>query len=281
MRSDVEALAGGIGPRTVSISVERIRRAEIWIIDRLRDAGVESSRDEVDINGPKLANIVVVLPGRDHPDEIVIIGAHYDTVVESPGANDNASGVALLLAAVRQLRLHPLSRTVRVVFFVNEESPFSGGIQMGSRVYADRCAERGDNIVAMIAIDSIGYYTDEPDSQTSPRLIKRVLPTTGNFVAFFTNDDNETFLDRVVAIFQEHAHFPTVGLASGSKQLNVSDHAPFLWRGYPALLMTDTSSGRDPNYHRPTDTPDKLDYDAMARVADGFIETVRKLAATK
>ena len=165
IQRDVEGLSVGIGPRYAGQSLAKILAAEAWIVDRLKASGIESRRDEVDINGPKVANIEASFPGSDRPDEIIVIGAHYDTVMGSPGANDNASGVALLLATARQLRDTPTGRTVRIVFFVNEEYPFSFGLQMGSRVYAERSRARGDNIVAMICIDSIGYYSSEPGSQ--------------------------------------------------------------------------------------------------------------------
>ncbi|MCP4005505.1 MAG: M20/M25/M40 family metallo-hydrolase, partial [bacterium] len=149
---DVEELSVGIGPRHAGFSIEALLAAERWIAERLRDAGVDPQRDEIDVAGTSVANLVATIPGTTHPNEVVLIGAHYDTVADSPGANDNASGVALLLAATRRLVSAPMDRTVRIVFFVNEEEPFSGGVQMGSRVHADRSRARGDEIVLMIGV---------------------------------------------------------------------------------------------------------------------------------
>jgi hypothetical protein len=278
MQRDVDQLSTDVGPRNAGVSLQKIREAERWILDQLEESGIEAQREEVDLNGPKVANVVVTFPGVERPDEIILIGAHYDTVRGSPGANDNASGVALLLATAERLKDTRLGRTVRIVFFVNEEDPFSGGIQMGSRVHADRSRARGDSIIAMLAVDSVGYYTSEAGSQNYPAFIFG-LPSVGNFVAFVSNRDNQQLVDRVVEVFQSVSRFPSIGVATDMKAAARSDHAPFWWRDYPALLVTDTSEERDPNYHRPTDTADNLNYDEMARMAGGFIRTLQALAS--
>ncbi len=278
LKQDVEELSTDIGPRNAGESLAAVLAAERWIVDRLVASGLQPRRDEIDVNGSTVANVEIIFPGAVHPEEIIVIGAHYDTVFGSPGANDNASGVALLLATARRLRAAPTGRTVRIVFFVNEEFPFSFGMQMGSKVYAERARARGDDIVTMIAVDSIGYYTSAPGSQASVPFHFGLFPSTGNFVAFISNGENRRLLDRVVAIFQEQSRFPSVGAATDWKAASRSDHAPFWWQGYPALLMSDTSEGRDPNYHQPTDTADNLNYDDLARVADGFIRTIQVLA---
>ncbi len=184
----------------------------------------------------------------------------------------------MLLATARRLADTPTGRTVRLVFFVNEEYPFSGGIQMGSRLYAERCRAHGDNIVAMIAVDSVGYYTSAPGSQNYPAFIGVLFPSKGNFIAFGSNRDNQQLLDHVFAIFQEQCRFPAIGVSTDLQAASRSDHASFWWQGYPAIFMSDTSEYRDPNYHRPTDTADQLNYDELARLTEGFIKTVRVLA---
>ena len=280
MRVDVAKLSVDIGPRNAGESLSSVLAAEQWIVDRLRSHGLEPRRDEVDLGGVSVANIAVSFPGAKRPDEIIVIGAHYDTVFRSPGANDNASGVALLLATAKRLRDVPIGRTVRIVFFVNEEYPFSSGIQMGSKVYAQRCRARNDDIVAMICVDSVGYYASAPGSQKYPAFIFG-LPSKGNFIAFASNRENQQLLDRVVELFQIQSRFPSIGVASDSKDAGRSDHAPFWWQGYPAILMSDTSMYRDPHYHSPTDTAENLNYDEMARLAKGFIKTVQVMAAAE
>ncbi|MDH3626455.1 MAG: M20/M25/M40 family metallo-hydrolase [Acidobacteriota bacterium] len=275
---DVDALAAGIGPRHAGQSIAAVLEAERWIVERLRDAGLEPERDEIDVAGTIVANVVAILPGTTRPDEVVLVGAHYDTVIGSPGADDNASGVALLLAMAARLVETPMERTVRIVFFVNEEDPFTGGMQMGSRVHADRSRERGDDIVLMLNVDSVGYYKHDKGSQKYPRILRALFPSRGNFVVFATDKAHRRVLDRVVALYQEQCRFPTIGVATDSGQINRGDHASFLWRGYPALAISDTSEFRNPNYHRSTDEPATLDLDAMARMGEGFVGTVRALA---
>lgn len=281
LKRDVHHLAGKIGPRNAARNLRAVLAAEGWIIDRLSAVGVPSRRDEVDLNGAKVANIEATFPGTKLPEAIVVVGGHYDTVFGSTGANDNASGVALLLAVATHLKKNPPERTVRVVFFVNEESPFSFGIQMGSRVYAERCKARRDHIVAMVSVDSVGCYSNKRGSQKYPALVGWSMPSKGNFVAFSSDLKNRPLLDLVVASFQEQCHFPSLGAAMDSPMAARSDHAPFWWQGYPAILMSDTSEFRDPRYHRRTDTPQHLNYDDMARMADGFVKTVQVLGSAE
>ncbi len=280
MRHDVEALSVGIGPRHGGRSLGKLIEAEKWIIESLKTDGIESRRDVVHLGDVEVANVEASFGGTTLPDQIIVLGAHYDTVPRSPGANDNASGVALLLATARRLRDAPLDRTVRIVFFVNEENPFSGGIQMGSKVYAERSREKGENIVTMIAVDSIGFFSSEPGSQDQPLLASLFtkLPSTANFVLWLSNRDNQQLLDQVVQQFQAHSQFPSFGIATDMKDAARSDHASFWWQGYPALLLSDTSEGRDPHYHKPTDTLANLNFEEMARFADGFIPLLLSLA---
>ena len=276
MQHHVEELSETIGPRP-GTSLKKILEAERWLEKQLQAMGIESKRDEVDLGTISVANIEVSFSGLKSPDEIIVIGAHYDTVPGSPGANDNASGVALLLATAKRLKNVTLDRTVRLVFFVNEENPFSGGIQMGSRVYADRCRSRNDNIVAMLCVDSIGYYSSDSGSQKVPPFIGGI-PSRGNFVAFGSNRENRHLVDCLLTIFQEQCRFPSIGVASDMKDMSRSDHAPFWWADYPALFLTDTSQARDPHYHQPTDIAENLNYIEMARFAEGFIKMVIEIA---
>ena len=147
---------------------------------------------------------------------------------------------------------------------------------MGSRVYAERCKAHLDQIVAMIAVDSVGCYSNERGSQTYPPPFGWFMPSKGNFVAFGSDLKNRPLLDIVVASFQKQCRFPSLGVATDSRMAARGDHAPFWWQGYPAISMSDTSEFRDPNnYHRPTDTPQHLNYDEMARLTEGFIKTIQ------
>ncbi len=274
---DVHVLATEIGPRNAAYTPRQLYEAEGWIAGELSEAGLEVHRVEVRMGEARVANLEVTFPGNRLSEQILVFGAHYDTHVGSPGANDNASGVALLLAAARRLRDAEFDRTVRIVFFVNEEYPFTTGIQMGSKVYAKHCLAQGDDLVGVVAVDSVGTYSNEPGSQKYP-LLALNLPRTGNFVAFGSNKENVPLLDAVVSAFQAQSEFPSIGIASDSKHASRGDHAAFWWNGYPAIAMTDTSEFRDPHYHAPSDRAENLNYEEMARLAEGFLATIRALA---
>jgi Zn-dependent M28 family amino/carboxypeptidase len=213
------------------------------------------------------------------PDEIVIIGAHYDSVQGSPGANDNASGVAAILNLARRFRSPPSDRTLRFLAFVNEEKPFAHTTQMGSWVYARRCRERDEKVVAMISLETIGYYKDEPGSQKYPPTVGLLYPSTGNFVAFVGNTRYGWLVRQVVAAFRRSEPFPSEGGALPETILNVgfSDHWSFWQEDYPAMMVTDTANFRYPYYHSPQDTVDKVDFEKTARVVRGLGRVVGTL----
>lgn len=275
LQTDVYEFSDNVGPRC---SLRSLHEAQNWIEKKLELPGVTVQLVEVDMNGPKVANVEATIRGTKRPGEIVLLGAHYDTVPRSPGANDNASGVAALLTLARRLPQINPERTVKLVFFVNEENPYSFGIQMGSRVYAEECRRRGYNIVAMVCIDSLGYYSDAAGSQKYPALVGWQLPSRANFVAFASDVKNQRLMDTVVALYRSSVNFPSLGVALDSKSVARSDHASFWAVDYPAIMMSDTSDYRDPHYHSPTDKPDNLNYDCFARVVDGLQKTVQRMS---
>ena len=207
-------------------------------------------------------------------------GAHFDAVVNSPGADDNASGVAGTLALARMFRAQPQARTLRFVMFVNEEPPAFWPPLVGSWVYAKQCRANNDNIVAMISLESIGYYSDQPGSQKYPRPLNWLYPDTGDFIAFVSNWSSRGLNKRAIRVFREHTKFPSEGGSPPGWLPGVgwSDHWSFWQEGYPAIMITNTAAFRNPNYHTPMDTADPLDYERMARVMEGVEAVVRDLA---
>ena len=277
---NVEMLAGTIGERNV-FRPDALDEAVVWIESELRTAGLEPRRQSYQVRGVECHNIEVEIPGRERPGEIVIIGAHYDSVMGSPGANDNGSGVAALLALVRRMaRADPPARTLRFVFFVNEEPPFFTTPEMGSLVYARRSGGRSEDIRAMVSLETIGYFDGEPGSQRYPlALLRWFYPDQGNFIGFVGNLRSRSLLRSAIRAFRNEARIPSEGAALPGLVPGVgwSDHWSFWQEGYPAIMITDTAPFRYPYYHTEADTPDKLDYERLALVVRGLEKVVDAL----
>nr|MCH9687406.1 M28 family peptidase [Deltaproteobacteria bacterium] len=188
------------------------------------------------------------------------------------GANDNGSGVAAMLELSRAFAGTPRGRTLRFVAFVNEEPPYFQEDSMGSVVYAKRSAARGEDIVGMLSLETIGYYTNEPDSQDYPKIVAALYPDRGNFVTFVSNTRSRRFVKEVVRSFESHTTFPSESIAAidAIPGIGWSDHWSFYEEGYPSVMITDTAPNRYPHYHTRHDTPDKLTYPDMARVVDAL-----------
>jgi Zn-dependent M28 family amino/carboxypeptidase len=279
LRLHVRHLAEEIGERNVSQRPRELARAADYIEGELAGAGYEVHRQAYEIAGVTCSNLEVEIPGAANAGDIVIIGAHYDTVPGSPGANDNGTGVAALLALARKSSGFPADRTLRFVAFVNEEAPYAHTERMGSWVYAGRCRERGEKVTAMLSLETIGYYSDAPGSQRYPPLVGLLYPSRGDFIGFVGSTRYAALLRQVVAAFRRSEPFPSQGgaLPEAVAAIGRSDHWPFWQEGYPALMVTDTAPFRYPYYHTPDDTVDKIDFQKTARVVRGLGNVVAAL----
>jgi hypothetical protein len=230
-------------------------------------------------------NVIAEKKGGKVPDEIIVIGAHYDTCAgtETPGADDNTSGTAGLLELARLLAKENLDKTIRFVAFVNEEPPFFHTPSMGSRFYAKSCKGKNENIVAMLCLEMIGYYSNEPNSQSYPPpigpILSMIYPDKGNFIAFIGNLNSRDLLLESIKSFRENSDFPSEGVSLPEWITGVdwSDHSSFWVEGYPAIMISDTSLFRNPHYHKPSDTPETLDYQSMTKVIHGVKNIVLDL----
>jgi Zn-dependent M28 family amino/carboxypeptidase len=279
LRRDVEELSTRIGERNDVLN-DHLEAAAAYIEKSFLLAGLRPERQTFIAEAVSCSNIEAEIRGTAKPDEIIVIGAHYDSVDESPGADDNASGTAALLAlARRHSAIKPL-RTIRFVAFVNEEPPHFQTGDMGSVVYARRCAERKEKIVGMLSIESVGFYRDEEGSQTYPPLLSVFFPTRGNFVAFAGNLGSLGLLRRSIRTFREVAEIPSEGAALPEvvREIGWSDQWSFWRYGYRGIMVTDTAPFRNPHYHTAHDVPETLDYARFARVVDGLVAVVRGLA---
>ena len=280
LRRHVAALACDIGERNVR-RPDALHAAEAYIAGEFAALGYEVARQTYVADGVDSSNLEVVVRGGAREGEIVLVGAHYDTVRGCPGADDNASGVAGLIEIARALRDVRPARTVKFVAFVNEEPPFFFRGEMGSKVYARAARARGDDICLMLSLEMLGCYSDEPGGQAYPPLLRFFYPDRGNFIAFVSNLRSRRTLQRWVREFRSNSDFPAESLASPAFVPGVawSDQLSFWRAGYPAAMVTDTAFYRYRHYHAPTDTPEQLQYPQMARVVAGLARAVAAFAA--
>ena len=281
LKRDVAELAGRIGDRNTD-RPEALREAAAYLESQLAPAAAVS-RQTFTAGGVSCDNLEIELRGGSEPGEIVIVGAHYDSVPGCAGANDNASGVAGLLALARSLAKTSPARTLRFVAFTNEEPPHFQTPEMGSRVYAARCRQRGERVAGMLSLETIGCYSDEKGSQHYPPPFGLFYPSEGNFIAFVGNLSSRDLVRRCIRVFREKAAFPSEGgaLPSITPGVGWSDHESFWREGYAALMVTDTAPFRYPHYHTAGDTPDKVDTDRAARVVGGLEHVLRDLAGIR
>ena len=278
LKGHVSYLAGKIGERNV-IAYEALQGTAQYIEDFLTAQGYTVKSQEYVTQMRKVRNLIAEIPGGTRASEIVVIGAHYDTVYDCPGADDNSSGVAGLLELARRLKgAHP-SRTLRFVAFVNEEPPWFRTENMGSWVYARPARKLQENVVAAVALETIGMYSDAEGSQQYPAGMGMFYPSKGNFIGFVGNLSSRTLVRDVVKSFRAGSSFPSEGTAAPQDTPGIgwSDHWSFWQEDYPAIMVTDTAPFRNKNYHRPTDTPETLDYQRMARVVHGLEKVVLDL----
>jgi len=279
----VNKLALGIGERNIGDHFDSLEAAANYIEQSLQSYGYMVTSQPYAVRGKTVRNLGVEVAGTNRPDEVLIVGAHYDSVLGTPGANDNASGVAAVLELARLLQHDKPERTVRFVFFVNEEPPYFQTAAMGSLVYAKQLRQQKTNVIGMISIETIGSYSDAAHSQHYPPPLGVLYPTTANFIGFVGDSSSRYLLRHAVKLFRESVKFPSEGVAAPSEGVGIgwSDHWSFWQERYPAIMVTDTAPFRYRYYHHPLDTPDKMDFDRMARVVYGLQGVVRGLAAAE
>jgi Zn-dependent M28 family amino/carboxypeptidase len=277
----VVTLSEKIGARSVRASAG-LAAARQYIEETFTSLGYEVDAQEFTVDGVVCANVEVELAGGAQAEEIVVIGAHYDGYSFQPAANDNATGVASTLELARLFAGKQPARTLRFVAFVNEEPPYFQTEDMGSRRYAKRCRQRGEDVVAMLSLETMGYYSDEDGSQHYPAPFGWFYPSTGNFIGFVGNLGSRKLVRRVVRTFRRVGRFPSEGAALPSFITGVgwSDQWSFWQEGYAAAMVTDTAPFRYPHYHSDSDTPDKIDFERLARVVAALEQVVADLART-
>ena len=279
LRAHVEMLAATIGERNLW-SYGALEQAAQYISTRLTAAGYTSRRQTFELAKLPLSNIEAVLEGSTRGAEIVVVGAHYDTVVGCPGANDNATGVAAVLELAQRFSGRRQPRAIRFVAFVNEEPPFFQTEHMGSAVYANALRSGDERVAGMLSLETMGYYSEERGSQRYPAPMAAVYPDVGNFIGLVANVASARLLWRARRAFKRRTPFPLQSAAVPDVLPGVgwSDHWAFWQAGYPAMMVTDTAPYRYPWYHTADDTPEKVDYDKLAQVVDGLEAVIEAIA---
>lgn len=281
LKNTVSILAKDIGSRGY-LQIESLENTVDYITSQLRTYGYDVSIQSYKVGDNIYKNISAEIKAPKRQDErILLIGAHYDTVTGTPGADDNASGIAGLLELARLLRNHSFDKTLRFVAFALEEPPFFRSRFMGSYVYAKSLNEKNATIDGMICLEMIGYFSDRVGSQYFPfPFLRWFYPDKGNFITLVSNSKSKNFLNKMKSAFKKGTDLPVESISTFSiiPGIDFSDHWSFYEFGYPALMVTDTGFYRNPNYHEISDTPETLDYERMVKVVLGLRSAIEELA---
>ena len=280
LKKCIKTIASEIGERNV-FEYDKLCEAARFIEESFTQKNHEVNLQPYNVYGKTCVNIELELRGKIKEEEIVIIGAHYDTVAGSPGANDNGSGVATMLELANFFSKKDVDRTLRFVAFVNEEPPFFQSGKMGSRVYARNCSKHKEKICAMLSLETLGYYSEKEHSQSYPVPLSLFYPSTGNFVGFVGNLASGQLVRRIIKTFRNSISFPSEGavLPSWMTGIGWSDQWSFWQSGYQAVMVTDTALFRYPYYHTPEDTPEHIDYDRLTLVVQGLQKVIEDLVS--
>ena len=272
-----------------------LQRAEELVLGMLRDMGYEPQTQEVPRperiarttpeEAPTPRNIWIDLPGKgDRASELIVMMAHLDAVVGSPGADDNGTGVVALLEMARLLKDRPRERTVRLIFTTLEEVGLHGARRHAMESIEPRVEAGEITVVGGVSVEMLGYYSDEPGSQQSP------LPPgiggddldRGDFLALLGVRRHQRFTqDLTRAMLQSEPEAKVVTLdmfVVPPPDILRSDHAEFLIRDWPGAMLTDTANFRNPHYHMPTDTPETIDAERFARAISQIVGAVDLMA---
>jgi hypothetical protein len=288
LREDVLALALDIGERNLrdDLRARRLELARDYLVQRLESVGATVRFDGYEAAGHRVENLEAELPGTSPKAGVLVVGAHYDSALHSPGANDNATGLAALLALAGAFHGGALPRPARMVRFVafcTEEQPFTRTPEMGSFVYAKRCRARRDDVRAMLSLETLGSYAWGHRWPEGPFPLNVFSPFRADFFAVVGNLASRALVRRCVEAFPSQPDVKCRGVALPELLPGVrsSDHWAFWQHGYPAVMLTDTAPLRYRHYHRSSDEFERVDFSTLATVTTGLISMVRALASAR
>jgi Zn-dependent M28 family amino/carboxypeptidase len=280
IKRHIKVLAVDIGERNY-IQYQNLERTADYIKGEFKSLGFKPEEQIYHIEDRPYRNIIATQSGLTKKDKIIIVCAHYDTVWGSPGADDNASGVAGLLELARLLQKNNFEKTIKFIATTNEEPPFFMSMDMGSYKYAQEARRKNEDIEVVLCLESIGFYSDKKGSQVYPPIFNLFYPDKGNFIALVSNLSSARFLNRIVKEFKKTSDLPAEHLSAPiflAQAISFSDNWSFWQFGYKAVMITDTAFYRNPYYHTQEDTPEKLDYKSMSKVIEGLYNALIKLA---
>jgi Zn-dependent M28 family amino/carboxypeptidase len=265
-----------VGERSPFSSLRHLTAVESFVEKELGNYGLKVESDYFSYRGKTFRNLIG-RQGDQRGGSLIVLGAHFDSVQGTPGADDNASGVAVLLEAARLLARAKLRSQVLFCAFNLEELNM-----IGSGYFVKKLKSEGAKVAAMISLEMIGYADSRPGSQRYPLGLKAFYPERGDFIGVIGNWSSATLLRRFARQMRQVRGLPVETLSVPGNgglipAVRLSDHAPFWDAGYPALMVTDTSFFRNPNYHGSTDTLETLDVDFMAKVCEGVVRAVLAL----
>jgi hypothetical protein len=290
LTADERALAARLKTHIAAIAAHEhnidtyddLEKAARYIERALTGYGYKTVPQQFTVRGKQVRNIEATIEAGMPDAETIVVGAHYDSAIGTPGANDNATGTAAVLELAQLLAdlKGKAGKRIRLVLFVNEELPYFGTPEMGSLQYAKRLAERSERVTAMYSLETLGFYSDAAGSQKYPAPFGLVFSDRGDFISFVGMLGSRQLLQDAMRSFRSHTQFPTIGGVSPGFIPGIawSDHWAFAQHGFQALMITDTALFRYPHYHKPTDTPDKIDNERLARVVKGIERVVRDQA---
>ena len=284
-RETIIHLSREIGERSPA-KYESLNAARDYIIERLHALGAQPFLESYSFERKEYSNIIVEIPGKKrNKNEVIIIGAHYDTVENTPGANDNGTGIAAILELYRLLSRHKTRRTIRLAAFTLEEPPFFNTDRMGSMVHACRCTEEKHNILLMASIDMIGFAGRFVKQEFPAGTEKGKYPASGDFLSVAALPSHSQYAFLWKKIYNTYATkrnriFEIIAPASVDG-MNLSDHTSFHKNGIPALFITDTGYYRNKTYHTDQDTEDTINYRFLAANILNIYHTVRDIANRK
>ncbi|XGC80669.1 M28 family peptidase [Bdellovibrio bacteriovorus] len=278
LRADVTALTTTKIPRSYE-NLAGLKEAANYIENEWKKSGLKVEYQKFKAGKNTYENVLTTVGPSKGPR--IVIGAHYDVAGPLPGADDNASGIAGLLEIARlmQQRKPTLKYRVDLVAYTLEEPPFFGSDQMGSAVHAKSLKESKAEVLFMLSLEMIGYFSDKKNSQTFPiPELGKIYPSTGNFIGVVGDPTSKTLVSQVTRLMKEGSKVDVQALNAPRELpgVSLSDHSSYWEYGYPAIMLTDTAFMRNPHYHTKDDTADTLDYKSMAEVVEGVYNVVTK-----